>query len=201
MEERVRVIEAPAPIVTIEEARAHLVELPAEDETYVRSLVLAATTWIDGPTGWLGRPLGIQTLELSASGFSSLECETSPLPFSPVLDVVSVNFRRPDGVWELLPPAEYVFDELNVYPASGKAWPALFDGRGHTVRVRYKVGSAVMEGEPPALATQVPESIKFAILLLVAHWYRNREPVVIGAPVANLPFAVDALLQPYRIYL
>lgn len=200
MEERVRVIEAPAPIVTIEEARAHLSDLPAEDETYVKSLILAATTWIDGPTGWLGRPLGIQTLELSAPDFAALDCEYYPLPFSPVLAGVSVKFRRPDGVWDEVPADDRVFDEMGAFPAAGKSWPNVFTGRGDNVRIRYKVGCGWLDGDPASPVSHVPESIKFAILLLVAHWYASREPVVIGAPVADLPFTVDALLQPYRIY-
>ncbi len=42
--------------------------------------------------------------------------------------------------------------------------------------------------------------VKAAMLLLIGHWYANRETVSVGQTVAEAPFAVEALLQPYRIY-
>lgn len=44
------------------------------------------------------------------------------------------------------------------------------------------------------------EDVETAMLLLVGHWYANREAVVVGAASAPLDFAVESLLQPYRIY-
>lgn len=44
------------------------------------------------------------------------------------------------------------------------------------------------------------EDIETAMLMLIAHWYSNREAVVTGVSVATLDFAVEAFLQPYRIY-
>ena len=42
--------------------------------------------------------------------------------------------------------------------------------------------------------------VKAAMLLLIGHWYATRETVSVGQTVAEVPFAVEALLQPYRIY-
>ncbi|WP_369463461.1 head-tail connector protein [Citrobacter braakii] len=44
------------------------------------------------------------------------------------------------------------------------------------------------------------DDVKAAMLLLIGHWYANRESVVIGETVSQVPLAVEALLQPYRIY-
>ena len=45
------------------------------------------------------------------------------------------------------------------------------------------------------------DDIKTAALFLIAHWYANREPVTIdGSNAVSVPFAVEALLQPYRVY-
>ncbi|EAO9771929.1 phage gp6-like head-tail connector protein, partial [Salmonella enterica subsp. enterica serovar Florida] len=38
------------------------------------------------------------------------------------------------------------------------------------------------------------------MLLLIGHWYANRESVAVGQNATDVPFAVEALLQPYRIY-
>ncbi|VAG26299.1 phage protein DNA packaging protein [Enterobacter ludwigii] len=44
------------------------------------------------------------------------------------------------------------------------------------------------------------DDVKAAMLLMIGHWYANRETVSVGQTVAEVPFAVEALLQPYRIY-
>lgn len=193
-----RVVEPPEPIVTLEDARRHLAELPEEDEAYVEGLILAATTWIDGPTGWLGRALGIQTLEYAMEDFHSDADGYIHLPFSPVLELLSIRVRASAENFDTIPPPEYEIDAGGVYPLSG-AWPFV-SGRNQRVIIRYRVGCAKSSGTPAVWVANVPEPIRFAILLLVAHWYRNREAVVIGQSAVNLPFAVDALLQPYRIY-
>ncbi|MBF7956132.1 head-tail connector protein [Rahnella victoriana] len=44
------------------------------------------------------------------------------------------------------------------------------------------------------------DDIRAAMLLLIGHWYANRESVVVGDNVVTLPLAVESLLQPYRVY-
>ncbi|EFE93957.1 head-tail connector protein [Serratia odorifera] len=44
------------------------------------------------------------------------------------------------------------------------------------------------------------DDVRTAMLLCIGHWYANREAAVVGASASKLPLAVDALLQPYRIY-
>lgn len=47
-------------------------------------------------------------------------------------------------------------------------------------------------------AADVPEPIRHAILLLVAHWFERREPVELGAGPQEVPAIVAGLLHPYR---
>ena len=47
-------------------------------------------------------------------------------------------------------------------------------------------------------ADDVPASIKQALLLLISHWYEQRDPVAIGTVAAQIPDSVSALLAPYR---
>ncbi len=44
------------------------------------------------------------------------------------------------------------------------------------------------------------EDVETAMLMLIAHWYNNREAVATGVSATTLDFAVEAFLQPYRIY-
>lgn len=39
-----------------------------------------------------------------------------------------------------------------------------------------------------------------AMLLMIGHWYENREAVNVGNITSVMPLAVDALLQPHRYY-
>ncbi|MGB9845891.1 MAG: head-tail connector protein [Desulfotomaculales bacterium] len=48
-------------------------------------------------------------------------------------------------------------------------------------------------------ANDVPERIKQAILLLVGHWYDNREIAAAGRLVNEVPFTVNALLWQERV--
>jgi uncharacterized phiE125 gp8 family phage protein len=45
----------------------------------------------------------------------------------------------------------------------------------------------------------VPEPLRQAIRLLVAHWYENRGVVAIGREIAVLPQTAAALIAPYRM--
>lgn len=42
-------------------------------------------------------------------------------------------------------------------------------------------------------------AIKLAILMLVGHWYDNREPVITNGSAYILPLTYQILINPYRI--
>ena len=44
------------------------------------------------------------------------------------------------------------------------------------------------------------ENIEMAMLMLIAHWYANREAVITSGTSSTVDLAVESLLQPYRIY-
>jgi uncharacterized phiE125 gp8 family phage protein len=48
-------------------------------------------------------------------------------------------------------------------------------------------------------AADVPETLRQAMRLLVAHWYENRGLIATGTQIAALPASAAALLSPYRI--
>lgn len=56
------------------------------------------------------------------------------------------------------------------------------------------------EGEPEVTGLVVDDAIRAAMLLLAGHWYANREAVVVGSINSALAYAVDSLIQPYRMY-
>lgn len=201
MDSHVRVIEPPQPIVTLEEAKRHLIVDFDDDDELIESLLLAATSWIDGPTGWLGCALGVQTLELRVADFYSLPCQRDviPLPYPPVLEIISITYRDSDGVSVVMPSDGYEATLGGVRPLHD-GWPSS-DGSADSVHIRYKVGWQKPDtADPSKLVSDVPQAIRTAIMMLVAQWYAVREAATTEGSVNKMPFAVEALLQPYRIY-
>lgn len=49
-------------------------------------------------------------------------------------------------------------------------------------------------------ANSVPEPLKEAVRQLAAHYYEQREAVLIGASAAIVPWGVVDLIQPYRAW-
>lgn len=184
---KVVVIEAPEPVVSIEEAMLHCkVEEPL-DQPLVQAYIDAATAWLDGPAGWLGRALGVQVLEWQLCEWP---CPGQPLPFPPQIEVISVTYIDPDGTEQTWPiPTPLYFDDM----------PAV-RGREGDIKIRYRAGYGELTGSPATLKNAIPKPIAVAILLLVSHWYQNRDAVTVGAAPAQLPLGVEALLSSYRVW-
>jgi len=70
------------------------------------------------------------------------------------------------------------------------AWPEP-GRRTNGIEIAFAAGI----GDEPE---DIPQPIRHAILLLVAHWYEHRDPLEIGAAAAAIPAAVSDLLKPYR---
>lgn len=80
----------------------------------------------------------------------------------------------------------FIFGESNAY--TSLTAPSRF-------RVTYNAGFTQLD-DPDS--TDAPEDIKQAVLLLVGHWYENREAVVVGDSATDeLPMAVSALIDPH----
>lgn len=67
----------------------------------------------------------------------------------------------------------------------------------HTRRTLVQESEADID---PELNLVFSGDVRLAALLIIGHWYANRESVVVGASGAQLPLGFDALLQPYVRY-
>lgn len=154
-----RVITPPAPVVAPEDISG----VQAGD-TAVEAMIAAVTATIDGPFGWLGRALGLQTLEKSLDGFYP----AIYLPCPPVVDIVSVTYLDGSGARQTLPDDQYRIDS-NGYlsPAFGASWPP-FRCDHDSVLIRYRAG---YNGEDVAIGGtgDVPAQARQAIILSVQH--------------------------------
>lgn len=189
----VTVTTPPAALVTAEEAKTHLRVDHADDDAYIGGLIMAAQGMLDGPSGILGRAIGLQTLELHLDGCAVWPSATVDLPYPPlVAGSVAIRYVDPDGVERDLDAASFVVtgrpDQPRLVPAYQHAWPTVRRSP-NAMTVSYGAGYAT----PPA-------GLKHAALLLIGHWYANRETVNIGNISSTLPFTVDALIGPFRVW-
>jgi uncharacterized phiE125 gp8 family phage protein len=185
---RVVVVTPPVPVVTWEDADAHLkLDGDISQQGEVEAMIAAATGHIDGPDGWLGRAIGVQTLEARLDGF---EAAGTFLPYRPVIDLVSVTYIDAAGAEQAVAADDYDLYGVQVAPAWSKGWPVARGSR-ESVRIRYRAGYEV-----------VPAPIRSAILLMVGDLYRNRGEAVIGTISARVEMSttVAALLSPFRVF-
>lgn len=163
--------------VTLFEAKAHLRVNHTDEDVLIESLIAAATEYLDGPTGILGRALVAQVWREDWGGFQA----SFPLRVGPVQNVVSVSYTDDAGSAQTVSGARVVVSGgcYSVHPATGTAWPS-----GSDVSIEYTAGYA-----------DVPAPLKAAILLHVGALYEHRESV---SETALMPFAYEALITPYR---
>jgi uncharacterized phiE125 gp8 family phage protein len=185
---------ATAPVelpLSLAEAKAHLRVLTSNQDGLITGLISAASAHLDGRSGILGRALVTQTWDVRFDRFSG--CGAMELPMPPLQSVTHVKYLDDAGVETTLDPSQYVVETGHmvgrIRPAYGLTWPFARCESG-AVRIRFVAD----HGDAGA----VPQPIKQAMLLLVGHWWINREAV--GDAQGPHAFAVDALTMPYRIW-
>lgn len=182
-------IAAPSEVpVSLDEAKAHLNIDHDDDDTLITSLVGAAVAHLDGYAGVLGRCLVTQQWR---QDYQDWEWRHR-LPFPDVSSVV-VKYQDADNAEQTVDGALYEIIEdargAMVVFRDVFTKPGLYDDRVAPVSITLTAGFGDAE--------DVPQALKQAILLLIGHWYENREAVTVGA-FAELPMAVKALIAPYR---
>lgn len=182
-----------APLVPLATVKAHLRVGDGQDDL-ISTYLAAASAHIDGPGGWLGKAIGVQTLE---ARFDRFDCDHIELPYGPLIDVVSVKYDDPDGVEQTVDAEGYTLDEEGLLGSHSGSWPAARLRPG-SVRVRYRAGYVADPTANP-LVPAVPAPIVAALLLMVGDLEANRSTTIDGT-VSRVPMSttVEDLLQPYR---
>lgn len=181
--------------VSLDEAKAHLrVDVDDENVT-IDALITAAREWIESFTA---RPLLPQTWDLKLDAFP---CGAIVLPKPPVTAVSSITYLDGAGVSQAWGLSNYLTDlpsgpkaaAARITPAYGVSYPATY-GVMNAVTIRFVCGYANAES--------VPAGLRAAMLLLIGHWYMNRESVnvTIGSNVATVPQSVESLAWPFRSF-
>lgn len=159
-----------------------------EENDYVGSLVKAARLWVENVT-W--RTLITTTFELRLDQF----CDTPILvPRPPLQSVAHIKYLDTNGTLQTWNSANY---EVDIYGTPGRirpiatgSWPNV-GAYQNAVLIEFDAGY----GDDPE---DVPEDLRVAMKMMVAHWYRQRESVGI-ANLKSVPLAVPHLVAPYQV--
>lgn len=207
---RVVVVTPPQALVSAADAKAWAPVLKEDDDARVDALLQVAQFAIEPPNGWLGRALGLQTLEARFDAFRS-PCLFLPCP--PLRELISVTYSDSDGVEQTiaLPSLRTLgigTSTGSISLRSGASWPATECGP-EAVRVRFKAGYADDSAEV------MP--VRHAITLAATHLrslstqdlaLRSRQVDGVGSRTWTVSDAaenlirraVDDLLQPLRVF-
>ncbi|WP_310622478.1 head-tail connector protein [Flexibacterium corallicola] len=176
-------------LIPLQLARHHL-RIEGEDEdSLIETYVVAVESYLDGWSGYLGRCLLVQEWSQTFDRFTP----EIRLPF-PDVQTVTVRYLDGHGDFQTLAPERVQLREdargCFLIPAKGSCWPSL-PATPECVQVDMIVGY----GSPD----DVPAFVKLAALLLLGHYYENREAVTVGVTSAPMPISVNALLNGYRV--
>lgn len=171
--------------VSLAEAKAHLRVDHDDQDDLITAQIKAATAYLDGYAGILGRALTTQTWRQDSAGFA----DRLSLPISPVIAIVTVSYFDTGNVQQTLDASVYdLFAEVRdayVTLRPGQSWPATFR-RADAVSVTFSAGYGA--------AADVPEPIRQAILLIVQRLFDGADTAIDIA----IERTVHSLIAPYR---
>jgi uncharacterized phiE125 gp8 family phage protein len=179
--------------VTVAEAKAHLRVDTSDDDTYIGTLIKAAREWVEA---YLDRTLVTTQWAMRFDRFPPDSTADIELPRPPVISsgtatTVTVSYTLEDGTTAAYSTASFRVDRAAV-PGSvktnyGQTWPPHRQD-DNSVSVTWWAGYG------PS-ATDVPATLRHAMLMLVGFWYENRSTVLVGSISKPLEFAVESLLS------
>lgn len=179
--------------VSVDEAKAQArIDVDDEDDL-IGDLIAAAVGKLDGPNGLLGRALITQTWDLVLPTFPS----AIALPLPPLQSVTSIIYLDANGDSQTLASTVYEVAGIGsnaagaIYLADGQSWPSTYS-HPEAVTVRFVAGYGDAE--------DVPEEIKTAIRMHVAHLYANRESTTWASSPNVLPHGYETLIADHRLW-
>lgn len=181
--------------VSSTEAKLHCRIDTSADDTLITMLIATARRTVESDTN---RALITQTWELVLDAFPTSTQIRLPLP--PLQSVSSIKYYT-----NATPSVEATFASTNYLVSTddnygglivlkdSASWPVITDPlEKGAVRIKFICGYGA--------AAAVPEIYKQAMLLLIGHWYENRETIqVTGAVPKELPMAYESLIWQERV--
>lgn len=193
-----RLVAPSVPPLTLAEVKKHLRVSSTDQDDLITIYLKAATDYIDGEWGFLGRAIVTQTWLLTIDEFPAAEIK---IPLPPLQSVTSIKYDDAAGVEQTVSAANYYVDTASepgwVVPLLNVSWPTPLDGI-NAVRIEFVAGYLPSSDSPPDLTANVPFNIKAGLMLLIANMFEHREENV-AETINKLPFGADVLLRRHKI--
>lgn len=211
---RLSLLDGPATApLDLDAAKRHLRIYHDDEDEHIQLLLDAVTAFVEGPNG-IGLALTPQKWRLSLDSFYSRNLingygpaygygaayldvgaiySAITIPLGPTTSVEQVMYTDDTGATHIVPTADYIVDiessPARISPVYGGMWPITINYPG-AVKVDFTAGFAT-----------TPADLKAALLLLLGHWFENRENVVAGerAVAVEVPYTVETILNKYRV--
>lgn len=180
-------LNTPPPVepITLADAKAHLRVTHADEDQLIGTLISSARRIIEARCGLL-------LIQQVWTAYLDDWPDTGviELPLAPVLSISTVAVFGEDDIAATIDPAHYYADTASRPPRLLLRGSRIWARPG---RIANGIAISVTAGYGAA-ASSVPEPLRQAILILVAHWFEHRG----AAAPPPLPLTVDALTRPYR---
>lgn len=183
--------------ITLAEAKLHCRVFHDDDNALITTLITATRQHGENFTH---RAFITQVWDYKIDHFP---CHGEPLylPLAPLLTSTApvVTYTDTNGDSQTWSSSQYTVDAPSgpharpgrIFLNYGESYPSVRSIE-NAIQVRFSCGYGV--------ASAVPDAIKAAMKMLIAHWYMNREPVIVGSIASPIPSTVDALLWPFKSY-
>ena len=183
-------LEAPATTpVTLTEVKDQLRIEHTDDDTLINRLINVAVAYTD-VQGALGHAMITQKW---GQWVNSTPPQTVKLLLGPLIAVTAVKYYDANGTLQTDTLSNYeIFGtefSTTIGPKEGFAWPVTQD-RPDAIRIEYTIGYG-------SATTDIPETLRHALMMLIGHWYDNRETTMMDE-LSNVPYGFDALMDMHR---
>jgi uncharacterized phiE125 gp8 family phage protein len=181
-----KIITQASAVITTADLKAHLRVDYASDDSLIDGFLLAAMSYAQHYTGIA---VGRQTIEMALDSFPD---GAISLPLVPAASIISITYVDSAGAVQTLAGSAYSLDDYSsqdawVVPAVDTEWPETYDAV-NAVKVQYYAGTTALD-----------RAIKQALLLLVGHFYENRQEAT-DKRLAQIPLGVSALLDTVKVW-
>ena len=160
------------------------------EDMYISTLISTAREYCENVTRIA---FASQTIEMYLDYFAPCYAIEIPRP-PPLRSIVSVKYKDHNGTEvTMIENSDYIVDLDSpvgrIVLPYGKTWPAFTPYSVNPIKIRFVCGYDTND--------KIPYPLKQAMLLLIGHWYENREAT--GEATGQIAFAVKALLSQYKM--
>ena len=183
-----RTVEPAEEPISHDEARAHMRAADDEPPTVIESFIKACRVHTEDISSCM---LCTQTWKMTIDYCFPQEIR---IPLRPVQSITSIKYIDEAGVQQTLAAGKYKLAKgfiARINPAYNESWPG--------TRAEREAVEIIFIGGFGA-AKDVPETLKLAIKLLLAHYSENREATIPGVSLQSIPMGYDRLVGPERVW-